>query len=144
MVLTPFHTTWMLSARAEKLLEIIGRCLEGSKHIKQLRWQGFRTSSSYPDQIQSVDTAPPYSQLKGVNKLFIVAVTKLTNKSTIQLILKVIKPVLCDTVNEIEVKIEAEQSWVHGIQDALKSRVYADDCGTVSFFPSAKGPWHDS
>jgi hypothetical protein len=51
--------------------------------------------------------------------------------STINLVVKVIKPVLKGQVSDVEVKLEAERKWVEKVQGALRLRVYADDCDTV-------------
>lgn len=55
----------------------------------------------------------------------------LTPISTINLILKVVKPVLTGKINEIEVKLAAEKKWTKAAQTALKDRVYSDNCSTV-------------
>jgi hypothetical protein len=66
----------------------------------------------------------------------------LTSRSTIDLIVKAVKPVLERHAIEVEVKSEAEQKWVNDVQTALKSRVYADNCATVGFLISSTAVCH--
>ena len=63
----------------------------------------------------------------------------LTVTSTINLILKVARPVLTSHAEHIEVQAEAERRWTRDAQAALKQRVYADNCATVRIPSSQSG-----
>ena len=62
-------------------------------------------------------------------------------ENTIDLVLKVVKPILKDdTASAVEVKYDAEKNWVETLQGALKQRVWADNCHT--FYVDQKTGWN--
>lgn len=51
--------------------------------------------------------------------------------SAVDLTIKVVTPVLEGKMKQVEVRRESEHKWVKDVQEALRLRVYADQCDTV-------------
>ncbi|PMD52338.1 4-hydroxyacetophenone monooxygenase [Hyaloscypha bicolor E] len=83
---------------------------------------------------------PNFFLLSGPNSVSGHSSSVFSIESTIDLIVKAVKPVLERHAIEVEVKSEAEQKWVNDVQTALKSRVYADNCAT--YYVDQKTGWN--
>ena len=113
-----------------KLSTTTGRCLVALGPIGRRQWQASLTSFCYLGRIPLAATALRYFRLRSESRRFSLN-SSLTPTSAINLVVKIIKPVLKGQVSDVEVKLEAERKWVEKVQGALKLRVYADDCDTV-------------
>ncbi|KAF8861472.1 FAD/NAD(P)-binding domain-containing protein [Acephala macrosclerotiorum] len=83
---------------------------------------------------------PNFFLLSGPNSVSGHSSSLFSIESTIDLVLKAIRPILRFQSIEVEVRPEAEQKWVNEVQSTLKSRVYADSCDT--YYIDQKTGWN--
>ncbi|KAH8682847.1 4-hydroxyacetophenone monooxygenase [Tricladium varicosporioides] len=101
-------------------------------------WSSFGGMEAY--RSTAMTHFPNFFLLSGPNSVSGHSSSVFSIEHTINLILKVIKPVLKATASEVEVREEAEREWVERVQGALRERVYADNCDT--YYVDQKTGWN--